>query len=63
MNEMRTDTNFNPVKEEVFNLAGKTGPDWRIWLGLTLTTAWLLLLSIYVAAGVGWVIGRLMSRE
>ena len=29
-------------------------PDWRIWLGLTLTTAWLLLGAVYISQDVGW---------
>lgn len=29
-------------------------PDWRIWLGLGLTVAWLALMSIYIGATVGW---------
>ena len=29
-------------------------PDWRIWLGLGLTLAWLALGSFYVAQDVGW---------
>lgn len=29
-------------------------PDWRIWLGLGLTLAWLLLGAFYVAQDVGW---------
>jgi hypothetical protein len=31
-----------------------TGPDWRIWLALSLTTIWLLILAVYVAGTVGW---------
>ncbi len=30
------------------------GPDWRIWFGLLLTVAWLILLGLYVANTVGW---------
>ncbi len=43
------------VKEEPFRLHGiSSGPDWRIWLGLSVTTTWLVLLSLYVANSVGW---------
>lgn len=28
--------------------------DWRIWLGLGLTAAWLLLGALYVSANIGW---------
>ena len=30
-------------------------PDWRIWLGLGITMAWLLLGAIYVSTTIGWV--------
>ena len=29
-------------------------PDWRIWLGLSVTTAWLILGSIYISSNIGW---------
>lgn len=29
-------------------------PNWRVWLGLALTAAWLLLGSIYISAVIGW---------
>jgi hypothetical protein len=32
----------------------RPSPDWRIWLGLSVTTAWLLLGSIYISANIGW---------
>jgi len=28
--------------------------DWRIWLGLVLTVAWLALGSAYISASIGW---------
>ena len=28
--------------------------DWRIWLGLALTAAWLLLGALYISIRVGW---------
>jgi hypothetical protein len=31
-----------------------SGPDWRVWLGLSVTTTWLLLISLYIANSVGW---------
>lgn len=30
-------------------------PDWRIWLGLSVTFGWLLLGALYVSANIGWV--------
>ena len=30
------------------------GPDWRIWLGLGLTLAWLLLGAFYLGGSIGW---------
>lgn len=32
----------------------RRSPDWRIWLGLSVTTAWLLLGSIYISSNIGW---------
>jgi hypothetical protein len=32
----------------------RRSPDWRIWLGLGVTTAWLLLGSLYISANLGW---------
>jgi hypothetical protein len=29
-------------------------PDWRIWLGLTLTTSWLLLGGVHISQDIGW---------
>jgi signal transduction histidine kinase len=33
---------------------GRPGPDWRIWLGLGITTAWLLLGVVYIGERIGW---------
>ena len=42
--------------EEPFRLPGNTSnPDWRIWLGVTLTATWLLTLSLYIGNTVGWI--------
>ncbi len=40
-------------REEPFGLS-VGGPDWRIWLGLSLTAIWLLILGLYVANTIGW---------
>lgn len=32
----------------------REAPDWRIWLGLTITVAWLALGIGYIAADIGW---------
>ncbi|MEZ5558872.1 MAG: hypothetical protein R3E86_10085 [Pseudomonadales bacterium] len=32
----------------------KHAPDWRIWLGLGLTGAWLMLGAFYISAMIGW---------
>jgi hypothetical protein len=29
-------------------------PNWRVWLGLSLTFAWLLLGTVYISAVIGW---------
>lgn len=41
------------VREEPFGFSA-SGPDWRIWFGLTVTAVWLLLLSLYVNNTIGW---------
>ena len=43
------------VKEQPFRSPGQSAkPHWQIWLGLSLTFFWLLLLSIYVSGSIGW---------
>lgn len=32
----------------------RRSPDWRIWLGLTLTLAWLLLGAAHIVEDIGW---------
>jgi hypothetical protein len=32
----------------------RRSPDWRIWLGVSVTTAWLMLGSIYISGNIGW---------
>jgi hypothetical protein len=32
----------------------RTHIDWRIWLGIIVTTGWLLILTIYISSSVGW---------
>lgn len=55
MNDINNSHIQHVVKEEPFRLHGMgSGPDWRIWLGLTVTTTWLVLLSLYVSNGIGW---------
>ena len=56
-------TAVDPVREQLrrelpppeppeLNEAGS--PDWRIWLGLGITVAWLLLGTLYVGESIGW---------
>lgn len=41
--------------EEPFRMPGSSSvPDWRIWLGLSITTIWLATLALYVEHAVGW---------
>jgi len=55
MNDINNTHIQRPRNEEPFMLHGVgSGPDWRIWLGLSLTITWLGLLSLYVANTVGW---------
>jgi hypothetical protein len=43
------------VAEQQFRMpGGSSGPDILIWLGLTITVVWLVVLSLYVANTVGW---------
>jgi hypothetical protein len=55
MNDTNNDHIQHTVKEAPLKLhVMGSGPDWRIWLGLSITTTWLLLLSLYIANSVGW---------
>ncbi len=40
--------------ERPFSLFAANAPDWRIWLGTTITIFWLITLSIYIEGIVGW---------
>ena len=52
---METVTTTNPTPEEVSGAPRPAGRlDWRIWLGLALTVAWLLLGALYIFIRVGW---------
>ena len=56
MPDPSTETDSREVREQPFRLHGTGGvPDWRIWLGLSITIIWLLGLGIYVEHSVGWV--------
>lgn len=37
-----------------FRIFDSNLPDWRIWLGVSVTTFWLITLSIYVSGTIGW---------
>ena len=32
----------------------RRSPDWRIWLGLSITFGWLLLGGVYISTNIGW---------
>ena len=52
---METVTTNNPAPEETPGTPRLPGRlDWRIWLGLALTAAWLLLGTLYISISVGW---------
>lgn len=52
---METATANNPVPEAVPAAPRpRKRLDWRIWLGLALTAAWLLLGALYISIKVGW---------
>lgn len=40
--------------EEQFSMFGANAPDWRVWLGATVSILWLIMLSIYIAGAFGW---------
>jgi hypothetical protein len=40
--------------EEQFSMLGANAPDWRVWLGATVSFLWLIMLSIYIAGAFGW---------
>ncbi len=56
--DTRIDTQYLPggkmPVEEAFSLRAGNAPDWRIWLGLSITSIWLLVLSIYIGRTIGW---------
>jgi hypothetical protein len=55
VNDTNNDHIQHTVREAPLKLhVTGSGPDWRIWLGLSITTTWLLLLSLYIANSVGW---------
>lgn len=43
-----------PAPERPIALAPRRVPDWRIWLGMGLTAAWLLLGALYISQHIGW---------
>ena len=52
---LETVTTNNPTPEETTGTLRSPGRlDWRIWLGLALTAAWLLLGTLYISVRVGW---------
>jgi hypothetical protein len=50
----------DPIREQLRrelpspDAQAQTSPDWRIWLGLGITVAWLLLGSLYIGGSIGW---------
>ena len=55
MPDTPTETDSANLREQPFRLPGsRVAPDWRIWLGLSVTIVWLLGLGIYVQHSVGW---------
>ena len=48
-------TTTNPTPDDMPGIGKPAGRlDWRIWLGLALTAAWLLLGALYISIRVGW---------
>ncbi len=41
-------------RETPFSLFDSNAPDWRIWFGISVTTLWLIMLSIYISGTIGW---------
>ena len=54
--QTKTTTQDNPDPESwsMLTQAAEDSPDWRIWLGLTLTFAYLVIIGVYVSGVVGW---------
>ncbi len=42
------------VREQPFSMYGAGAPDWRIWLGTSVSILWLITLSIYIEGTIGW---------
>jgi len=41
-------------RETPLSMFDSNAPDWRIWMGVSVTTLWLIMLSIYISSTVGW---------
>ncbi len=50
----QTPPNIRGILTASRGLPSDEGPDWRIWLGLILTVAWLLLGAAYISTTIGW---------
>ena len=41
-------------RETPFSIFDSSAPDWRIWMGVSVTALWLIMLSTYISNTVGW---------
>lgn len=54
MNTTKKIETSSSAQEEPSEIFSEGAPDWRIWLGLSITVIWLVVLSLYVSSTVGW---------
>lgn len=41
-------------KQQAFSVLSGDTADWRIWFGLTVSSSWLIVLSVYISGSIGW---------
>lgn len=64
ISDRSTDANSEDIKldsesgsnesEKPFSVLSEENADWRIWFGLTVSSCWLIMLSIYISGSIGW---------
>jgi hypothetical protein len=40
--------------DKPFSVLSEENADWRIWFGLSISSCWLIMLSIYISGSIGW---------
>ena len=50
----KTQAEASQEQQEAFSVLSEDNADWRIWFGLTVSSCWLIMLSIYISNSIGW---------